>query len=179
MIEELKNYFYGQATHYNHPGWYFDIVVDDLEDLTYQMSICPGRFVLVRNSGAIFMRTGTNNIFVTPYLNYEEETMKRYYYQDKYNLSGEEVTFTQTDINNDTEIFEAWLQEKCPNITIEEKYELIDQLQVTIGYKFISYTNPNIQIWKGGTGILVVDFTNTDFIITDEISEEILDIFEE
>jgi len=34
MIDSLKNYFYGQATHYNHPGWYFDIVIDNLEDLT-------------------------------------------------------------------------------------------------------------------------------------------------
>lgn len=177
MTDELKNYFYGQATHYNHPGWYFDVIVDNFEDLNSQMSIRPGRFVLVRNDGAIFMRTGNNGIFVLPYLVLEQEDSKRYFYQDKYHLSGEEVTFEQSDIDNDTDVFEVWLQKKCPDLTIDEKSELIDQLQVSVGYRFISYTFPNVQIWKGGTGNLVVDFQNTDFTVTDEMDEEILDIF--
>lgn len=177
MIEELKNYFYGQATHYNHPGWYFDVIVNNLENLTSQMQIRPGRFVLVKNYGAIFMRSGSNNIFITPFIDEGENPNRRYFYQDQYNLSGEEVNFTQTDIESDSEEFEAWFQSKFPNMTPEQKRDLIKQLYVTIGYKFISYSHPNIQIWQGGTGNLVIDFQNTDFIVTDEIDEEILDIF--
>lgn len=178
MIDSLKNYFYGQATHYNHPGWYFDIVIDNLQDLTSQMQIRPGRFVLVKNYGAIFMRTGSNNIFIKPFIDDGEGTNRRYFYQDQYNLSGEEVDFTQTDLEFDSEKFETWFQDKFPNMTPRQKRDLLRQLYITTGYKFISYTNPNIQIWKGGSGNLVIDFRSTDFTITDEMDQDILDIFE-
>ncbi len=178
MIDSLKNYFYGQATHYNHPGWYFDIVIDNLEDLTSQMQIRPGRFVLVKNYGAIFMRSGSNNIFIKPFIDDGEDTNRRYFYQDQYNLSGEEVDFTQADLESDSEKFETWFQHNLPYMPPRQKEEFLRQLYITTGYKFISYTNPNIQIWKGGTGNLVIDFRSTDFTITDEIDQDILDIFE-
>lgn len=178
MIDSLKNYFYGQATHYNHPGWYFDIVINNLEDLTSQMQIRPGRFVLVKNYGAIFMRTGSNNIFIKPFIDDTNIKYGRYFYQDQYNLSGEEVDFTQADLESDSKEFETWFQDKFPNMTPSQKRDLLKQLYITTGYKFISYTNPNIQIWKGGTGNLVIDFRSTDFTVTDEVDQDILDIFE-
>ena len=179
MIDSLKNYFYGQATHYNHPGWYFDIVIDNIDDLTSQMQIRPGRFVLVRNYGAIFMRTGSNNIFIMPFRDDDgDDPNRRYFYQDQYNLSGEEVDFTQADLESESEKFEAWFQRKFPNMSPAQKSDLIRQMYITTGYKFISYTHPNIQIWEGGTGNLVIDFANTDFIVTDGMDQDILDIFQ-
>jgi len=44
------------------------------------MQIRPGRFVLVKNYGAIFMRTGSNNIFIKPFIDDGEDTNRRYFY---------------------------------------------------------------------------------------------------
>lgn len=181
MVNELANYFYGQATHYNHPGWYFDIIVTNLVELNLQGdNIRPGRFILVQDYGAIFMRSGDNNMFILPYeVNVDNPQGYYYFYQDKYNLSGKPVNFNREDIINDTEIFENWLISNNVPVDLdpEEKQALINQMYITEGYKFISYTNPNVQIWKGGTGQIVVDLANTDFEVVDNV-DDIISMFE-
>lgn len=179
---QFVNYFYGQANHYNHPGWYFDVIVDNLSaeegsltesNLNNETSVRPGRFVLVKNYGAIFMRSGNNNMFIKPYKNLTESGYQ-YYYQDKYNLSGKEVNFTLQEEDR----VNQWIDENCLGITAEEKEELKLQMYITNGYKFISYTNPNIQIWRGGTAQLWTDFSNTDYLIIDGEDQELQTILE-
>lgn len=53
------NSFYGTYDHYQRIGWYFDKIVDDIADLDLEDTkrVLTGRFVLVKNEDAIFMRT--------------------------------------------------------------------------------------------------------------------------
>lgn len=65
------NSFYGTYDHYQRIGWYFDKIVDDLEDLEDCKDIMTGRFVLVKTEDAIFMRTSDNYTENYPYQRYE------------------------------------------------------------------------------------------------------------
>jgi hypothetical protein len=93
--EELllqHNYFYGTEDHYYHPGWYFDEIVDDITNLTgVLLNVRPGRFVLVRNANAVFMRTSDNeNYYFVKSSNYNSE--QQYFYNDYKNISGKKVS---------------------------------------------------------------------------------------
>lgn len=121
---KLQNYFYGTHDHYDHPGWYFDEVVDTLEDLNTNKirAIRPGRFVLVKDLQAIFLRDGhdAEYYFVNPVM--IDERHNKYYYVDKYNISGKVVD--SVDIS-----------EYDPNA-----------ISITSGFRFIAYTNKLAQI---------------------------------
>ena len=58
------NTFYGTYDHYQRIGWYFDLVVDSLDDLTSEqaLKVLTGRFVLVKDEDAIFMRTSNGSL---------------------------------------------------------------------------------------------------------------------
>lgn len=55
-VTKLYDSFYGTYNHYQRIGWFFDKIVADLEDLEDCLNILTGRFVLVENEDAIFMR---------------------------------------------------------------------------------------------------------------------------
>ena len=60
----FKDYFYGSDDHYQHPGWYFDKVINSLDDLEgLKNQVYTNRFVLVYEYHAIFMRTNDNNSY--------------------------------------------------------------------------------------------------------------------
>lgn len=74
--EGYANSFYGTYDHYQRIGWYFDLIVDSLEDLNsiQAQAIMAGRFVLVKDEDAIFMRSGNNGTYkYTPYEIIEKE----------------------------------------------------------------------------------------------------------
>ena len=50
------NSFYGTYDHYQRIGWFFDKVVSTIDDLDDCLDILTGRFVLVEENDAIFMR---------------------------------------------------------------------------------------------------------------------------
>lgn len=79
--EGYANTFYGTYDHYQRIGWYFDLVVDNLNDLekSEAQRIMAGRFVLVKNEDAIFMRTGDDAKYkYTPYELEGDESGKYY-----------------------------------------------------------------------------------------------------
>lgn len=126
----LHNYFYGTEDHYYHPGWYFDLIVNTVNDLSEQaQAIRPGRFVLVSDSEAVFMRTGDNESywFVPPIRNDNDEY---YYYNDYEHVSGKSVD----------------------EVTPEGEY-----VQTT-GYRFIAYTNKMAQVIMENNGSLAIPY---------------------
>lgn len=50
------NSFYGTYDHYQRIGWFFDKVVSTIDDLDDCLDVLTGRFVLVEENDAIFMR---------------------------------------------------------------------------------------------------------------------------
>ena len=54
------NGFYGTYDHFQRIGWYFDKIVYDLDDLDNCVNVMTGRFVLVMNENAVFLRTGNS-----------------------------------------------------------------------------------------------------------------------
>lgn len=49
--------FYGTYNHYQRQGWYFDKIVETIEELSNCLSVLTGRFVYVEQEDAIFIRT--------------------------------------------------------------------------------------------------------------------------
>lgn len=60
--EGYPNSFYGTYTQYQRIGWFFDKIVNNLEELTNPdtKKVLTGRFVLVLNEDMIFQRVGDN-----------------------------------------------------------------------------------------------------------------------
>lgn len=131
----LHNYFYGTADHYYHPGWYFDLIVSTVNDLSEQAAraIRPGRFVLVQDSEAVFMRTGDNESywFVPPIRNNNNEY---YYYNDYEHVSGTSTSEETPD----------------PDLGAIE----------TTGFRFIAYTNKMAQIIMENNGSLAIPYSD-------------------
>ena len=134
-IDYLHNYFYGTEDHYYHPGWYFDLTVGTIENLSNPpaLAIRPGRFVLVSNSEAVFMRTGDNESywFVPPIRN---DNNNYYYYNDYEHVSGKEINEITPD----------------PDLGAIE----------TTGFRFIAYTNKMAQIIMENNGSLAIPYSD-------------------
>lgn len=141
-----RNYFYGTEDHYYHPGWYFDVIVDKVEketndpseitDLSNAEDVRPGRFVLVRNANAVFMRTSDNeDYYFVLSSNYGSE---QYFYNDFRNISGKKVS----------EVASTDLIGYNSNV-----------LKQTTGFRFIAYTNRMAQILLQNNGSLVVPYS--------------------
>ena len=116
----FKDYFYGSDDHYQHPGWYFDKVINSLDNLEgLKNQVYTNRFVLVYKYHAIFMRTNDNNsyYFVKPWDNNFN------YVYDYKKLNGHTVNAARDSIVNN----------------LPEKYK--EAVTKISGFQFISYTN--------------------------------------
>lgn len=148
MNLELHNFFYGTEDHYQHPGWYFDLIVDNNNDITETAGVSendptttdfpentkqvrPGRFILVKKYNAVFMRVGANESYYFVKPTYIDENNTKYYYKDIQNYSGKKY-----NPNNDEELQ-----------YVKDTYG--KAITIIKGFRFVAYTNSMSQIVLG------------------------------
>ena len=77
------NSFYGTYDHFQRIGWYFDKIVPYIGNLNDCLDVLTGRFVLVQNEDAIFMRD----------YNYDNQNFEFYPYSTTYEWNEENGEF--------------------------------------------------------------------------------------